>query len=179
MFRSLSGSFSADNLFPPLFGMPFSCVQQNIEQHVISPQRVLVRRSVGGSSTLFSGFLMNLNGTWFSSSCVCSSVTLHLSPCDASIQVLSSSRHSLCKPKGILVPVINISFTSRSNTNNESQRRSRWQYPYVSDKSVRSERERSVVLHLLENDMHENANEGNGQWPSKRFLLCTFAFVSW
>ncbi|CAF3552913.1 unnamed protein product [Rotaria sordida] len=54
--RSLSESFSADNLIQPLFGgMPFSCIQQNIRQQVISPQRIFIRRSVGGSNTLFNG----------------------------------------------------------------------------------------------------------------------------
>ncbi len=59
---SLSGSFSADNLIQPLFGMPFSCMQQNIEQQVISPYRVFHRRSIGGNSSLFSGIIMSFNG---------------------------------------------------------------------------------------------------------------------
>jgi hypothetical protein len=45
---SLSGSFSVDNLMQP----PFT-VQQ----------RVFIRRSTGGSSTLFNGIMMNVNGT--------------------------------------------------------------------------------------------------------------------
>ncbi|CAF3477049.1 unnamed protein product [Rotaria sordida] len=54
--RSLSESFSADNLIQPLFGgMPFSCIQQNMRQQVILPQRIFIRRSVGGSNTLFNG----------------------------------------------------------------------------------------------------------------------------
>ncbi|CAF3882877.1 unnamed protein product [Rotaria sp. Silwood2] len=61
--RSLSESFSADNLIQPLFGgMPFSCMQQHIQQQVISPQRTFIRRSVGGSSTLFNGIMMTYNG---------------------------------------------------------------------------------------------------------------------
>ncbi|CAF3384447.1 unnamed protein product [Rotaria sp. Silwood1] len=61
--RSLSESFSADNLIQPLFGgMPFSCMQQNIKQQFFSPQRTFIRRSVGGSSTLFNGIIMTYNG---------------------------------------------------------------------------------------------------------------------
>lgn len=170
--RSLSGSFSADNLITPLFGMPFSCVQQNIEQHVILPQRVLVRRSVGGSSNLLSGFLMTLNGTWFSSSSVCSSVTLRLSPCDASIQVLFSSRHSL-----FLCQEHTLEFNSstyhlilgptRATTLNDEREGSIRKY-----KTHRIE-ERCIVLYLLENDMHENvnaSNDGNGEQRRKSRL---------
>ncbi|CAF5217621.1 unnamed protein product, partial [Rotaria magnacalcarata] len=61
--RSLSESFSADNLIQPLFGgIPFSCTQQHMQQQVVSPQRVFIRRSVGGSSTSFNGTMMTYNG---------------------------------------------------------------------------------------------------------------------
>jgi hypothetical protein len=39
-------------------------MQQNIQQQVISPQRASLRRSVGGSSSLFSGFMMTFNGIY-------------------------------------------------------------------------------------------------------------------
>jgi hypothetical protein len=45
---SLSGSFSADKITPNLFTLSTSSAQQ--------------QRSVGGSSTLFHGIMMNLNG---------------------------------------------------------------------------------------------------------------------
>lgn len=68
--RSLSESFSADNLIQPLFaGIPFACVQQHIQQQVISPQRAFIRRSVGGSSTLFAGITFTHNGTLFDPCC--------------------------------------------------------------------------------------------------------------
>ena len=55
--------------------MHFSCMQQNIEQHVILPQRVFVRRSVGGSSTFFNGIMMTFNGILLNP--YCSSVYLY------------------------------------------------------------------------------------------------------
>jgi hypothetical protein len=48
--------------------MPFSCMQQNIQQ-IVSPQRVSSRRSIGGSSTLFSGLLTTFNGILLDTYC--------------------------------------------------------------------------------------------------------------
>jgi hypothetical protein len=44
-------------------------MQQNTQQQVISPQRTFSRRSVGGSSTLFGGFMMSLNGSFVNLYC--------------------------------------------------------------------------------------------------------------
>ncbi|CAF3659746.1 unnamed protein product [Rotaria sordida] len=52
IYYSLSGSVSADNLMQNLSVIPTSSTQS----------RGFVRRSVGGSSTLFHGFMTNING---------------------------------------------------------------------------------------------------------------------
>jgi hypothetical protein len=49
--------------------MHFSCMQQNIQQNVILPQRVLARRSISGSNTLFNGILTTFNGILLNSYC--------------------------------------------------------------------------------------------------------------
>ena len=52
LFSSLSGSASVDNLTQNYFIFSAKSVQQT----------AFLRRSVGGSSTLFNGIMMNLNG---------------------------------------------------------------------------------------------------------------------